>query len=113
MNIKNLTSDTQKIIMQELVGDRRCYDIFVAPYGTTDLGREGIILNLESLEGSIEVMGIPKAKEEIKAPESPAAEETVETPKKEEVTDKFICEECGAEFASARGLASHKNKTHQ
>lgn len=41
----------------------------------------------------------------------PSNEETTE--KEPEVSeDKFICDECGAEFASARGLASHKSRAH-
>ena len=51
--------------------------------------------------------------DKVETPAETPAEEILEAPKKEELTDKFICEECGAEFASARGLASHKNKTHQ
>lgn len=117
MKIKNLTPDTQKLVVKEIVGEKREYDIYVSPYGVTDIDRMAI-KEPKDLSGIFEVEGaiIP-----IIEKESPVIiDEESNPPEAEESTgdadviadEAHICDICGAEFGSARGLASHKNRAH-
>lgn len=116
MIIKNLTSEKLEISARDIF-TRHEYTFYVDPEGHTV--REGIVLlRKEELAGKIEVDGssispkkLPILQESIEEEETP--EDSEEDGGEESPDDgKFICSECGAEFASARGLASHNNRVH-
>lgn len=139
MIIKNLTSKLQELEVEEIIGTNRSYKVYLEPYGSTEL--EGVVLlHKESLKGIIDIgvnalFSAPvdtKELSQIPPVESPeeSGEEEEEDPQLSESLDnesgeeeeegsqvpqnedKFICDVCGAEFASARGLTSHKNRAH-
>lgn len=131
MVVKNLTDERQKIVVREITGENRKYDIYVEPKGFTEVDRLFSILNPESYVGILEIEGLSVVtpSEEKIAPsvdsiigvneepeeskEDEEQNEVKEDPEEEKVApDSFFCDICGAEFASARGLASHKNKVH-
>ena len=132
MVIKNLTCETQKLVVKEIVGDHRTYDMSLQPHSSVELDRFLAVVNPEKYAGifdfgdaKVEVKKVevlPKVEEpkreevheeeEVAPAEEVVAETTEETPKKDVAPDAFVCDICGAEFASARGLASHKNKAH-
>lgn len=124
MIIKNLTSNTQEIKLRAIVGDDREYSIYIKPNSMTDIDRV-VILNKKALGGLVEIDGVVEevvatevvesqgqqdtgVSESIEIKETEVKEEQKETP----VDDKFVCDICGAEFASARALSAHRNKTH-
>lgn len=124
MVIKNLTPKLQPVEVDELVGGRG-YTLYVEGHGVTEI--EGAYIpNMKKYEGIFEVLDksitpnaeySPEFVEEIKENEEKNEEDGVspEEEKKSEpevAEDKFVCEYCGAEFASARGLNSHKNRVH-
>lgn len=130
MKIKNLTPDVQKLVVKEITGEKKRYDIYVVPHGTTDIDRM-VIIEPADLSGIFEIVGsctpiivsseVKATPDEVTPPgvddqdhdevDNPPV---VETPpaQEQETGDTFICDICGAEFGSARGLASHKNRTH-
>lgn len=126
MRIRNLTSDTQALKVIELVGGRE-FDIYIEGNGCTDI--DGMYLrDLNQLGSTFEIVSNvqPSVSEET-IPEGSNEEDSQEDLKEESqddskeeskeesttpVSDKFICDVCGAEFASARGLTSHKNRSH-
>jgi len=124
MKIKNLTPNVQKMVVREIVGEKRLYDIYVVPFGTTDLDRM-IIVEPNDITGIFEIEGAPVV-QRVSAPtvETPPAVDNADpdatpdepTPDVEDTAplagETFICDICGAEFGSARGLASHKNRSH-
>lgn len=131
MVVKNLTDKLQTLVVKPLLGEDREYDIYLNPKSTTDLDRHLVVVNKDKLKGLVEFEGenveVVPVKEEV--PETPAEEvpKTIveETPVAVEETseeeapveeapapDKFVCEVCGAEFASNRGLTTHMNKVH-
>ena len=126
MKIKNLTPKTVELTTYELTGGRE-FKIYLAGHGNTDLVNL-YIPDLESLRGVIEVEGYHPVKETPTVVETTPIEETMQAieeiveeetqtpePQKEaHETEKseFICDICGAEFASIRGLTSHKNRVH-
>lgn len=145
MIIKNLTSDVQKVTVEDIFTDR-LYDVYIEPHGVTTL--DGIILpQKEKLSGIVEVVRshiqtevnlnlvqetlssedgseggdglegeIPAAchDEVISHSEDSTIQENApeKTPTSDVNESKFICDICGAEFASSRGLNSHKNRSH-
>lgn len=116
MIIKNPTPEIQEIVVREIVGTRSEYTFYINPYGSLDL-ESNFLLVKEKTKGFIEV--VEETKNTVIPPvptpvdEDLTAEETDPTvPTEVEIVDKFICEKCGAEFASARGLTSHMNKLH-
>lgn len=130
MKIKNLTNKQQAVTVRDLTGDRREYVVYLTPYGATDIDLVNI-LHPERYAGILEINGIAVKRagevEEIDTPEEPKSKEVEEintlkslieeSKKVEESTpeiskDTFVCDICGAEFASARGLNAHKNKAH-
>lgn len=118
MIIKNPTPEIQEIVVREIVGTRSEYTFYINPYGSLDLDSNFLLVK-EKTKGSIEVVEEPKKTVIPPVPtptpvdEDLTAEETDPTVSTEvEIVDKFICEKCGAEFASARGLTSHMNKLH-
>lgn len=118
MLIKNLTDQVQELHVRELRGSDRVFSVYIQPQGVTDLDRLFVIVDKEKVGKVVEVVGVPIPKDEpkeVEAPKEESRENEVppeESPKPEILLDKFICDECGAEFASARGLNNHKNKAH-
>lgn len=134
MLIKNLTSKKQKLEVRELTGERREYEIFIEPAGSTEL-ENLIIINPERYAGifdtgdcihmekspvinEVDPVEEEKSDDDSVEKSDTTPEESVEEPQEseesstaEEVSD-CICDICGAEFASARGLSSHKNRVH-
>lgn len=124
MILKNLTSTLKEFEVRDITSSQifKCY---LQPHGTVEIERM-ILVNPDALEG-IEIVG-----QIIRAPRTPVVEELTisedtpsdvapseegETKDPEEPTpsmneDKFICDECGAEFASAKGLTAHKSRSH-
>lgn len=127
MIIKNLTSDTLKLTMQEMVGEHRNYDFYLSPNGFTEVDWHFRLLNLEKLvslgvlecsdfERKPEVISIedilPDMNEEDTQNSQEDDSDSEDQEESEVSTDKIICEICGAEFASTRGLTSHKSRAH-
>ena len=125
MVIKNLTSKVQPIKLEELVGGRE-FTLYVEGHGVTDVVG-AYIPRVEKYNGifeigckcpSINTHDTPHIEEEVKednAENDSNSEEPEEEKKDKEpevAEDKFVCDICKAEFASARGLASHKNRVH-
>ena len=126
MVIKNLTSENQMIKVRDIV-TRDEYTLILHPYGTTTRDKVAVVGG-EKLEGIIEIGGYSQKdtsapviieesiSEDADIEMTPSAEDPMEEPQEslteEILQDKFICEECGAEFGSARGLASHMNRVH-
>lgn len=125
MIIKNLTSKVQSIKLEELVGGRE-FTLYVEGHGVTDVVGAYIpnaekyngIFEIECICHSVSTHDISTIEEEVdndKAEDDSNSEEPEEEKKDKEsevAEDKFICDICKAEFASARGLASHKNRVH-
>lgn len=129
MIVKNLTSKVQVINVQEFGNAGREYSIYLEPNGYTEL--IGVFTtNKKDLKGLVEFETFAKPEGVVESPvpqevttevtEDPVEEtgvtedSTEETAEQVEVLDsKFICDECGAEFASSRGLASHKARVHE
>lgn len=115
MKIKNLTSEVLALRVIEFGGSRE-YFIYLQGNSTTEL--EGCYLSKRNDLTKIEIEGTtPVVLQSIEVPEieNPQSEEVAipeEEEKKPEVSDKFICDICGEEFGSARGLNSHKNRAH-
>lgn len=124
MIVKNLTSKLQELKVEELAGGRG-FSIYVEGHSSTEL-TDVYIPDTQAIKGIFEVVsGIETPQVDKKEEEGPADDlegtkkddlnddseenESSETPVAEDV---FICDICGAEFASARGLASHKNRVH-
>lgn len=119
MKVTNLTDKVQEILVKEYVGGE--YTIYLEPHGSTDV-EGGYVVEDEGTKGiSVEKKTpvVPQTPKEVPIespkviPETPAEVEPEE--EEEELgstSDQYVCEECGAEFASARGLASHKSKAH-
>lgn len=129
MVIRNLTSKVQSLRVEEYVGGRE-FTIYVEGNSTTDIEGMFILAN-QKIQGIFEVEGcesfhtIPEAVENIPndveetilpgddEPTTSSGEEEVITPNDvEESSESFICDVCGAEFASVRGLTTHKNRSH-
>lgn len=136
MVIRNLTCKPQSLTVKEITGCHREYDINFQPQSAVELDRHLIVVHPEKYAGifdlgvciieetrtvgATDAVGDENPTEEIIKDEIPV-DETVkeETPivefadaVEDKAPDSFICDICGAEFASARGLASHKNKAH-
>lgn len=129
MVIKNLTCKPQSLVVKEITGDHREYDMNFRPHSSVELDRHLTVVHPEKYAGIFD-FGVCIVKEEetpiVDATdteeETPVEEITTveeETPieevtnvEEDKVPDSFTCDVCGAEFASARGLASHKNKAH-
>lgn len=129
MVIRNLTPKVQSLRVEEYVGGRE-FTIYVEGNSTTDIEGMFILAN-QKIQGIFEVEGcdsfhtIPEAVENIPndveetilpgddEPTTSSGEEEVITPNDvEESSESFICDVCGAEFASVRGLTTHKNRSH-
>lgn len=124
--IKNLTPKVQSIEIEEFASGRG-FTLYVEGNGVADV--EGAYIpNIERYEGIFKIGGQIAQSRVIDSIES-ISEEIIEDKENKEneedvppvedeslendiVEDKFICDICKAEFASARGLASHKNRTH-
>lgn len=123
MFAKNLTSKVQEVRVQEFGTPIREYCIYLEPNGCTEL--VGLLVtNKKELKGLVDfekkvVSEEPRIsvdvhpviiKEEIAEASTEGAADSTEA---EVLESKFICDECGAEFASSRGLASHKARVHE
>ena len=129
MKVTNLTEEVQKLSVRSLIGDRESFDIFVQPKGTTDLPQK-LIFDASKYKGIFKFEGdaIPVAKKssstekkeedaveekvEEKKEEAPVKEVKEEAPAEEAPKSAYVCDICGAEFGSAKGLKAHKNKAH-
>lgn len=130
MKIRNLTDKMQGLRVRELPGGEG-YTIFIEAKGETVL--QGAIVSerdeVKFDKGIFEYVGVersaPKIEESIESEEVELITEDLEEESVEEESQveslpeestagdgKFICEECGAEFASTRGLNSHMNRVH-
>ena len=129
MIIRNLTSELQPIKLEELVGGREL-TLYVEGHGVTDI-TGAYIPHIENYLGIFEIEDNVSAlfarssestenREELENHEESIEENELEEENKdgieskepEVIEDKFICDICKAEFASARGLNSHKNRVH-
>ena len=118
MIINNLTPQTLRVRLKEISGDKNEYDIFIQPHGSTEVSQVTVVNadpRLLAITSDPYQVPIPNTSSPVKdaieeEPEKPV-EEVVE--EKTPVEDsKFICDICGAEFASSRGLARHKSSSH-
>lgn len=129
MIIRNLTSELQPIKIEELVGGREL-TLYVEGHGVTDI-TGAYIPHIENYLGIFEIEDNVSAlfarstenaenREALDNHEDNIEEDEHEEENKEDIKskepevieDKFICDICKAEFASARGLNSHKNRVH-
>lgn len=129
MIIRNLTSKLQPIKLEELVGGREL-TLYVEGHGVTDI-TGAYIPRVENYLGIFEIEDNVSAlfarsseskenREELENREESIEEneheeenkEDIESKEPEVIENKFICDICKAEFASARGLNSHKNRVH-
>lgn len=122
MIIKNLTKKTQKLWIKNIfTGDTAEVDVLATE--PRELGRAFIPDKsmMKDFDQRFEMVGYPRQqiveKEQVIVQESiqeeimdPPVEETQEP---ETLESKFICDICGEEFASARGLTAHKNRSHK
>lgn len=111
MKIKNITSKRQELRIVEFDGGRE-FTIYLEGFGETEI-QGAYIPGIENLSHVVKIL----SDSPHKVLPTPIQEEqmTPEESHEESVTiieDKFICDICGAEFASARGLNSHKNRAH-
>lgn len=113
-----------EILIKELISGTE-YKVKVRPHSSTVIERGYMLVSnkeeikkevIESPEETIEESEelVEEQEEIIEDPtevleESP--EEIVEEP--ETLSDKFICDICGQEYASARSLAAHKARSHK
>lgn len=130
MIIKNLTSSLQGLRVAELVGGRE-FTIYLQGHASTELrdicvtetdklGKTFLILGESTtsiVEDPEETSTETPVDEEVETTEEsgdqPAQEDTTETSQESNVEEKFICDICGEEFGSARGLSAHKSRAHQ
>lgn len=123
MLLKNLTSHTVSVTLAELTGDYKQYSICIMPHGITEVFNSKI-LHEDHYKDILEIDGHSHAQivpdpvvVKIEVKDDPISSENLEVTEsqdvQEESNDTFVCDICGAEFASARGLNSHKNKVHQ
>lgn len=114
MIVKNLTRDLQELQIFEFIGDRM-FTIYVEGNSSTEL-RDAYVPHTERYDGIFQFISgesfvVDTPSEE--SVEDTIVEEEVQTEVEDiEVSDSFICDICGAEFGSARGLNSHKNRSH-
>lgn len=125
MIIKNLTNEPQKIQLEELTGEGRIYDTYLQPLSSTTVEGPFVVVDLPGLKGIVEVDGQEIATSEVEVPQLEEEDNLEEEENLEEVNEenvevvedheeeKFLCDICGAEFASARGLASHRSRAHE
>lgn len=120
MILKNLTSMYQSVTVED-TRRRQIASIGIAPFGEFILPEGMKVLDQFSLSGRVSLgeggaspVILHESHEEVQEAPEIMREETVEVaePVAEIAEDNFICEICGAEFASARGLNSHKNRAH-
>lgn len=116
MKVINLTPTTQEFRMVEIVGGQG-YTISIEAKGSTEIPAGFIVEHdkLDKKKFSVIEDGAPQVEEVVIAPVEDVTPEEEAAPQVEEIPvneDKFICEICKAEFASARGLSSHMNRAH-
>lgn len=137
MKIKNLTPKMRGVRVVELVGGK-AFTVYIQ--GNRSMDIPGVYIpDTKAYEGIIEVdnpfnstpVEIEETQvgeeettgEEVITSEDEVVQESTEkgeddTPAGEDsqsaetLTDKFICQECGAEFASERSLKSHISRVH-
>lgn len=131
MKVRNLTPEVQELKIVEIAGGRE-FTIYVEGNSCTDIV-EACIQDTSKIGKVFEIVGLPifdstKSIEEPEIPQTPeeiTPVEEIKEPEKEVIesesedsaepsiaSEKFICDICGAEFASARGLNSHKSRSH-
>lgn len=127
MRIKNLSSTSQELTMIEIVGGQGI-PISIEAKGSTEIPT-GFYVDFDKLDKRfLAVEGHPSPKNlripedlDLKVTTEEASQEVVPpdeviAPEDDEtapvIGDKFICEICKAEFASARGLNSHLTRAH-
>ena len=113
-----------EILIKELISGTD-YKVKVRPHSSTVIERGYMLISNkeeikeEVIESSEEIIEKPEElveeQEEIigeptKVLEE-SSEEVIEEP--ETLSDKFICDICGQEYASARSLAAHKARSHK
>lgn len=132
MKIKNLTSSVQALRLVDLVEGRE-FTIYIEGNSWTDIA--GMYLaDMTQLTNKFEIMDsiMNVTKVDAELAEVATSEDTAESTDREEISEdapeeedkeseeepvsslpnKFICDICGAEFASDRGLNSHKSRSH-
>lgn len=124
MKVKNLTDRIQSLWIKNPREGGRSLSVEVRPHDTRDISDYYPDKSMmPDFDKNFEIVGSTKNIPSIKVEETitEIQEDTTgdtQIPDEEKFSnptvleDKFICEICGAEFASARGLSSHKNRTH-
>ena len=119
MLITNLSEKTQKLVVSYFTTPLETYDVFIEGYGSTDIDDKLVIRNLNELKdimtSRVYVVAEEPVEEEPEEVEVQVVEDGVGESEEESVEvieDKFICDICGAEFGSERGLNTHKHRVH-
>lgn len=120
MKVRNLTSIVQALPIVEIVGGRK-YDIYVEGNGSVELC-ECYVPNIEKFKNVFELvrdvdlktveLKIDEATQVSNEDDNMLSDDTNDAKDPEVLESKFICDICGAEFGSARGLNTHKNRVH-
>lgn len=120
MIIQNLTNEVVELRVRYFSMDHMELTQYLQPYAKVKFDK-AVILNLPEVITKVKVGDVATPQEVVvEVAETPVATEPEDVQEVQEevpettevVEDKFICEECGAEFASARGLSSHMNRVH-
>lgn len=120
MIVKNITNKVQSLSLYNIF-EERSYIIYVAAGSSFELPTGSIIdTNIlgdkfvkidENVITDVSEETVVKEKIEELVIDLPVEESEASTPETV-LSDKFICDICNAEFASARGLTAHKNRVH-
>ena len=134
MYVKNTSSKRQVVKVRHLTSHQE-FDISIQPGGTTEIDN---LMKIVSKDHSVQIQDpksvpsdslsevesnpVEESKtdsdvvDEIKTTDNVEEESTEEEEtalEETKVDGKFICDECGAEFASARSLSLHKSRAHK
>lgn len=126
MKVRNLTSRVQALPIVEIVGGRK-YDIYVEGNGSVELC-ECYVPDIEKFKNVFELVRdvdlktvelkideatqVSNEDDNLSSDDNMLSDDTNDAKDPEVLESKFICDICGAEFGSARGLNTHKNRVH-